>query len=335
MTDATLLGSAQPLNAAFDAALVDLDGVTYRGPEPIPSAPPALTRARQAGMKIVFVTNNASRTPEQVAEHLSEVGIEAAPDEVMTAAQAAAAMLGERLHAGDRVLVVGGRGLREAVAAQGLEVVESATDNPAAVVQGFAPEVGWKHLAEAAYAVRAGAWFVASNLDKTLPNERGLAPGNGSLVAAVVTAAGVEPDSAGKPSPSMFRAAAAKVGAQRPLVIGDRLDTDLAGARAAQMPGLMVLTGVNDVRDAALAPPAYRPSFIAATLDGLDEPHSAPTRDGEAFAVGDAVARVVAGELRIDGEGIDAARAGIAAAWAAADAGGAVKVESLGELGLS
>ena len=115
----------------------------------------------------------------------------------MTAAQAAAQLLTTRLPAGAKVLVVGGAGLVTAVRAAGFEVVFSADDEPAAVAQGFAPEVGWAQLAEAAYAIERGAWHVASNLDLSLPTARGFAPGNGSLVGAVRAATGVTPDSAG------------------------------------------------------------------------------------------------------------------------------------------
>src|SRR5690606_25104509 len=160
---------------------------------------------------------------------------------VMTAAQACAALLTTRLDPGAKVLVVGGKGLVTAVRAAGFEVVGSADEEPDAVAQGYAPEVGWTQLAEAAYAVGRGAWHVASNLDLSLPTARGFAPGNGALVGAVRAATGVVPDSAGKPSPTMYRLAVERAAASRPLVIGDRLDTDLAGARGGGYPGLHVL----------------------------------------------------------------------------------------------
>ncbi len=336
MSHLGLVGSEIPLQEAFDSALVDLDGVTYRGPEAIPSAPPALAAAREAGMNLMYVTNNANREPETVAAHLSDVGIPATTSEILTAAQAAAAMLSERLDAGARVLVVGGAGLRSAVSAVGLAVVNSADDAPVAVVQGYAPEIGWLELAEATYAVRAGAYFLASNMDMTLPTARGFAPGNGSLVGVVVAATGVVPDSAGKPEPAMFHIAAQRASSDRPLVIGDRLDTDLAGARAAGYPGLMVLTGVNDARDAILAVPLERPSFIGETLDVLAQPHPAPTEREGWWHVRGASSRTVDGHLEFSGSaGIDRVRAACAAAWAAADAGVTLTIESSIELGLS
>lgn len=318
--------SSTPLVQAFDVALVDLDGVAYRGAEPVAHAPESLAAAREAGMGLVFVTNNASREPETVAAQLSGLGIAARPDEVLTAAQAVAALLADELDDGAPVLVVGGAGLRTAVTEAGLRVVTSADDEPVAVVQGFAPDVGWPQLAEAAYAIQRGARYFASNRDLTLPNERGLAPGNGSLVAAVVTATGVEPRSAGKPEPSMFRLAAAKGGAARPLVIGDRLDTDLAGARASGYPGLHVLTGVSTARDLLVARPAERPDFLGVDLRALHVAHDAPVlvEDGW-WQCGAERARATSGVLELGGDAagtsLDSLRAACAAAWAAADGG--------------
>lgn len=327
-----------PLVERFDLALVDLDGVTYRGHLPIDGAADALTGARDAGMRVLFVTNNASRTSDVVAEQLAGMGIATAPDEVLTAAQAAAATLRERLDPGAAVLVVGADALREAVRDQELVVVDSAADGPQAVVQGFGPEVGWHQLAEAAYAVAGGAWYVASNLDGSLPTVRGYAPGNGALVAAVVTATGVQPDSCGKPSPVMYQMGQRRTGASRPLVVGDRLDTDLAGARAGGYPGLHVLTGVSSGRDDVLAPPAERPSFLGADLGALHLPHPVPHQTDGWWRCGSGAARVRrdgdAGVLELAGpDDLDLLRTACTAAWAFVDAGGQLDVTSVPELG--
>lgn len=326
-----LLTADRPLAKLYDLALVDLDGVAYRGHDPIEHAAEGLAGARAAGMDVVFVTNNASREPESVAAQLRSLDIPSEPDDVMTAAQAAAAVLAERLRPGDRVLVVGGAGLVTAVRAVGLEVVTEADAAPAAVVQGFAPEVGWAQLAQAAYAIQRGAWFVASNLDLTLPNEHGFAPGNGALVAAVQAATGVTPVSAGKPEPTLYRLAVARRGAQRPLVVGDRLDTDLGGARAANYPGLHVLTGVSDARDAVLAPQQHRPSYLGADLRSLLVSHRAPERAGDWWTSGSARARVADGSLELQGPtgSIDVVRAACAAAWDAADHGAGLAPEAV------
>lgn len=339
MTQADLLGSDDPLQSAFDAALVDLDGVAYRGPYAIPTAPPALAAARTAGMNIVYVTNNASREPETVAEHLSELGMPTEAHEVMTAAQAVAALMLESLEPGSTVYVVGGAGLRTAVTEAGYVIVDSAQEKPDAVVQGFSPDVSWRELAEAAYAIRAGSRFFASNKDLTIPNDRGVAPGNGALVEVVVTATGVVPPGAGKPEPAMFRLAAQKANAKRPLVIGDRLDTDIKGARAANMPSLQVLTGVNDLLDAYAAPPAHRPSFVGRDLGALAVPHPTPKKRDGTWHVRGAHAAITAGELRVAGDfgpdGLDGARAALAAGWEAADAGSPVSLEGASESAVS
>ncbi|MHB1489648.1 putative hydrolase YutF [mine drainage metagenome] len=340
----TLLGCDVPLAERYDVALVDLDGVTYRGHEPIDGAASGIARARALGMRMVFVTNNASREPESVAGQLTGLGIPADGSDVMTAAQAAASLLTSRLSPGQKVLVVGGAGLVTAVRAAGFEIVTSADDEPVAVVQGFAPELGWVNLAEAAYAVERGAWFVASNLDLSLPTARGFAPGNGALVGAVQAATGIVPDSAGKPAPTMYQLAIDRVGAHAPLVVGDRLDTDLAGARAGNFPGLHVLTGVSSARDDILAVPAERPHFIGADLRSLLVPHEAPERDGDGWwRCGGAAARVVDGALQLhpasqsEGGGIvearvDLVRAACGAAWAAVDAGIAIDPDSVPEM---
>ena len=338
MTTSDLLGCDSPLQDHYDAALVDLDGVAYRGPHAIPTAPPALADARAAGMRIVFVTNNASREPQTVAEHLTGLGIPASADEVMTAAQAVAALMRQSLPDGASVYVVGGRGLRTSVSQAGFRLVESAEDRPDAVVQGFSPDVSWRELAEASYAVSAGSRFFASNKDLTIPNDRGTAPGNGSLVNVVVAATGVNPPGAGKPEPAMFTMAAQQAGAQRPLVIGDRLDTDLKGARAAGFPGLQVLTGVDGIREAIVAPADQRPAFLGWDLSALASAHPTPRRHGDRWTVGGVTAWVAGGRLRAEvtgtssPDGLDGARAACAAAWATADYGRDVDVESLPDL---
>lgn len=338
---AKLLGSDVPLVAAFDLALVDLDGVAYAGHQPIEHAATGLAAARDGGVRLVFVTNNASREPEDVAQQLSDLDILATADDVMTAAQAAATLLQTRLSAGSRVLVVGGAGLRTAVTAAGFVVVDSADDRPDAVVQGFSPELGWRDLAEAAFAVQQGAWFVASNRDMSIPQARGIAPGNGSLVAAVVAATGIEPDSAGKPAPTMYNMAVDRVGGSRTLVIGDRLDTDLAGARAGGFSGLHVLTGVNSARDAVLADESMRPHYIGADLRTLTAAHEAPVeRTDGAWACGSAIARVTAdGKLSLENEGdsttIDLVRAACGAVWAAVDSGISIDESSVPEFDIA
>lgn len=314
-----LIGSPRPLVDVYDLVLLDLDGVVYIGAAAVPGAAAALDRVRAAGVRTAFVTNNASRPPQAVVDHLRRLGVQAADDDVVTSAQAAAALLSRRLPAGAAVLVVGGEGLYRALEAVGLRPVASVDDLPAAVVQGFSPDVGWRLLAEGTRAVRSGLPWIATNVDLTVPTPFGPAPGNGTLVAAVASASGVQPEVAGKPQPTLFQEAVKRYFASRPLVVGDRLDTDLEGARAAGIDGLLVLTGVHRVRDVLLAAPQRRPHLIARDLDGLLDPHPDAARNDQAWTVNQASVRVDdAAGLHVVEPGTDALdllRAGCAAVW--------------------
>jgi HAD superfamily hydrolase (TIGR01450 family) len=267
----------------------------------------------------VYVTNNASRPPEKVGAHLRELGIPADDSDVVTSAQLAAGVLANRLPAGAPVLVVGGDGLEEALVAEGLRPVRSMDDDPQAVVQGFGPDVGWRDLAEGSRAVRAGLFWVASNLDLTVPTPHGPAPGNGSLVNAVAAAGGRRPDTvAGKPEAAAFRDAAARAGSRRPLAVGDRLDTDLEGARAAGMPGLLVLTGITGIRELLRCPPRARPDLVGQDLGALLVAHPEAFFEGGAGRCEGATVVVRDGALAVDEPGedaLDVLRAACAAAW--------------------
>jgi HAD superfamily hydrolase (TIGR01450 family) len=282
-------------------------------------------------MRLAFVTNNAARPPAAVAAHLSELGIPAAADEVITSAQAAAHYLAERLPAASPVLVVGTTGLVEALRERGLRPVFSADEQPAAVVQGYSPELDWRQLAEGAVAIRRGVTWVATNLDPTVPSPRGPLPGNGSLVAALQHATGATPVSTGKPDPTMHRESVERSGAARPIVVGDRLDTDIEGATAVGCASLLVLTGVTTPGDLLVAPPDLRPDFIAPDVTGLLQFHPAPEwADGRALC-GQWQADAAVDELRLEprptpvgtadrsADDLDALRALCAAAWRALD----------------
>jgi HAD superfamily hydrolase (TIGR01450 family) len=257
------------LRELHDHLLLDLDGTLYHGPQAIESA---VAMLRDVASPVTYVTNNASRSPAEVAATLAGMGYAATQDQVVTSSQAAAALLAERLAHGSPVLVVGAEALADEVRARGLVPVREASAEPAGVVQGHSPETGWLQLAEAALAIRAGALWVACNIDPTLPTERGLLPGNGSMVAALRTATDVEPLVAGKPSPPLLEAALSRHDAQRPLVVGDRLDTDIAGANAVGAASLLVLTGVSTPEEVAKAPRALRPTYVAPDLSALDRP---------------------------------------------------------------
>ena len=256
----------ESLARQHDCLLLDLDGTLFRGHAPTPAAVRTLDAIDS---RVLFVTNNASRSAEEVADHLRELGFTAAVGDVVTSAQSAARLLAQRLDGGSKVLIVGTEALAAEVGAVGLQPVRLFSDAPAAVVQGLSTTITWADLAEAALAIRAGATWVTSNLDSTLPTERGLLPGNGSMVAALRAATGAEPLVAGKPAPGLMRDALARGQFRTPLVVGDRLDTDIAGANAAGLPSLMVLTGVSSVRDAVHADAVDRPTYIGADLRAL------------------------------------------------------------------
>ena len=315
-----LQGSPTPLSQSYDVALLDLDGVVYLGRSPVPGAPEALAKAADAGMRLAYVTNNSSRTPAAIAAQVSGFGVPAAATDVITSAQAAATLLAARLAPGSAVLVVGGTGLRIAVRERGLRPVTVALDRPAAVVQGYWPEVSYSLLREGALAVAAGAWYVASNGDATMPTGRGRQPGNGALSQVIVYSTGVQPVIAGKPEPPLHAEALARTGAQRPLVVGDRLDTDIEGAVRVGAPSLLVLTGVTRPADVVLAPPHQRPSYLSADLAGLLEPHPAVRADEGRFECGGWRARLAGDQpIELDGAGdpVDGLRALCAAAWSA------------------
>jgi len=253
----------------FDVILLDLDGVVYIGPHAVPGAPEVIAELVRGGVRCCYVTNNASRTPAQVAEHLRALGLPAADDDVITSSQAGAAIVAELVPSGE-VLAVGGEGVRAALVERGFEPVRTFSDRTLAVMQGYGPDVGWADLAEATFAVRAGLPWVATNLDRTFPTPRGPAPGNGSLVGVVAATAGRQPDAvAGKPEPALFAEALRRTGGQRPLVVGDRLDTDIAAASRLGIPSLLVLTGICDASQANAAVGEQIGTYVAPDLRAL------------------------------------------------------------------
>ncbi|MGB3770518.1 MAG: HAD-IIA family hydrolase [Rhodococcus sp. (in: high G+C Gram-positive bacteria)] len=254
------------LTDCHDALLLDLDGTLYRGPNAIDGAADVLGKC---SAQLCYVTNNASRSPTDVAGHLRELGFEAPDDSVVTSSQAAGRLLAKMLAPGSTVLVVGTDALEAEVSAAGLVPVRSAEPTPDAVVQGHSSETAWSNIAEATYAIRAGARWVATNADTSLPTPRGFGPGNGAMVAAVAAATGATPIVAGKPEAPLMNDALERSGPRAPLVVGDRLDTDIAGANEVGIPSLLVLTGVSTIRDVLAAIPHERPTYVAASLSAL------------------------------------------------------------------
>ncbi|MEA9984705.1 MULTISPECIES: HAD-IIA family hydrolase [Subtercola] len=284
-----------------DVVLADLDGVVYKGKGAIDHAVDALNRAAGEGHAVAYITNNASRTDVQVADHLSSFGLSVSPHDVVTSPQAAVRLLVDLVAPNSKILVVGGEGLTSEVEKAGFTVVREASDQPAAVIQGFSPDVGWKHLAEASFALHTGIPWVATNTDWTIPVEGGIAPGNGTLVSAVHTAVGTLPVVGGKPERAIFDAAVARFGAKQPIFIGDRLDTDIVGANKAGMRSIHVLTGIDGPKQLIAADKDSRPTFILDDLRGLFEPYPALelSKDGATATVGAAVVRIRGNDVEL------------------------------------
>ena len=311
----------------YDAALFDLDGVVYLGPVAVPGAPEGIAALRTRGARVGFVTNNAARPPAAVADHLVELGIPATAEDVVTSAQAGADLVLHRFGPGARVLVVGGEGVVAALAEADLVAVWSADDFPVAVLQGWGFELTWQQLNEAAIAIHRGAHWVATNTDPTRPTDRGLVPGNGAAVAAVAMAVPVLPEVAGKPYRPLLDDTVARIGARRPVFVGDRLDTDIAGARNAGLDSLLVLTGSHGPADLLRARPGERPDHLGRDLRALLEPPLLAAAEADGWRCGPAHATVRDGTVLLSGAPPDSVAgiwAAAHAAWAAADSGGGV-----------
>lgn len=313
--------SERELCEAHDLVMLDLDGVVYVGGEAVPHAAEAIAAARRRGTAPAFITNNASRTPAAVADHLRELGVEAEREDVVTSAQAAARVLATRLPAGARVVLLGATGLREALEEEGLVPV-GVEDEASAVVTGYGPDVLWREVMRAAVRVRDGLPWIASNTDLSIPTPYGTAPGHGVLVETLSRFSGVEPVVAGKPARPLLDETIRRVGGERPLMVGDRLDTDIEGAVALGIPSLLVRTGVSGLGELAAAPPRQRPTYLAADLRGLVRPHPRVQEGDRGWRCGGWTAHADGDRLVVEGHGPadDWWRAAAGAAWAHLDA---------------
>jgi HAD superfamily hydrolase (TIGR01450 family) len=303
---------------SFDSLLLDLDGVVYRGKKAIAGAVESITKAQRLGKSVGYITNNASRTPSQIAMQLRELEISVEDHQIIGSARAAAKLLAGKIPSGSKVLVVGGEGLRTEVEALGFSLVASSEELPSAVIQGFSPEVGWKDLAEAAFAIQNGAIWIATNQDWTLPLEKGIAPGNGTLVGAVHTAVGILPEFAGKPFRPIFDSALSELGFQKPLVIGDRLDTDIKGAVAAGLQSAAVLTGIAGNRELLGAKSDERPNYILTDLSELFSDYPKPKRTKSSVSFGQSEVEIIGDRLMISAgnpSAVDTIRAATDLVW--------------------
>ena len=258
---------------AYDTAVFDLDGVIYLGPVAVPGVADAITALRDRGVRVGFVTNNAARSPQEVADHLQELGIVSAPDDIVTSAQAVARLMATRFSEGSPVLVAGTAALEAEIRAVGLTPVSSSAEHPIAVVVGYAPQLRWADLNDACLAVQAGAIWYGCNADRTRPQPEGQAIGMGAILDAMrVTMPGNEPILAGKPRRPLLDETLRRLGAKHPIFVGDRLDTDIEGAHVAGIDSLFVLSGSHGPEDLLAAPPEQRPTYVAADISGLLQP---------------------------------------------------------------
>lgn len=330
---AALAACDVPLAQAYDLVMLDLDGVVYIGPDAVPGVPEALAQARGAGAHVAFITNNASRTPDAVAAHLRDLGVEAATPDVVTSAQAAARLVADRFGAGEDgpvALLLGAAGLVEALDEQGVRHVDAAAVRdgvrPDLLVTGYAPDARWADLMSAAVLLADGLPWVASNTDGSIPTPLGTAPGHGVLVDMLARFSGAAPLVAGKPERPLLDETVRRVGGRRPLMVGDRLDTDIAGGRRADLDTLLVMTGVTGLEELAAAAPDERPTYLAADLSALGQPQPevvAPAGLDEPVRVGGWSATTAGDVLDVQGEGDASAwwRAAAVALWRHRDAG--------------
>ena len=267
--------------------LVDLDGVVYRGVDPVPGVAELLAARAAGGDDVVYVTNNSMHYRDDYVSRLASMGAPVSPETVVSSARATALHVSRHEPDIRRVLVLGAGGLERELRDVGLEVVTAghaatrmhqegidgwaAAGAPDAVVTGLDPNLTYLRLAAAADCVRAGARFIATNRDPVYPTERGLRPGAGSVAAAVESASGVTPYSIGKPSPHLLELAAEAVGrpATDAVMIGDGIGTDLAAARELGIPCVLMLTGVTTREQVEALPADERPTAVAADADEL------------------------------------------------------------------
>ncbi|HEX9551201.1 MAG TPA: HAD-IIA family hydrolase [Candidatus Limnocylindrales bacterium] len=268
--------------------LVDLDGVVYRGADPVPGIAALLTARVAAGDDVVYVTNNSMHYRADYVTRLASMGAPVTADRVVSSPRATALYLVEREPGVRRVLTVGASGLDRELRDVGLDVVAAAhvaermakegldgwaaAGHPDAVVAGLDPQLTYLRIAAAADCIRAGARFIATNRDPVYPTERGLRPGAGSVVAAIEATAGVVPLIIGKPQPALLEEAARVAGAdpREAVVIGDGLGTDIAAARAVKARSVLILTGVSTRAEVEALAPELRPTAVAADAAELE-----------------------------------------------------------------
>ncbi len=302
----------------YDLLLADLDGVIYEGQSSIVDAASSIAELHSRNISVGYVTNNSSRKPSSIAEQLVGFGVAAKDVEVISSGLTAVELLASKVPAGSKVFVVGGEGLRAFVIAGGFELVDDSDAKPAAVLQGFAPDVSWRDLAEASYAIANGAVWIATNNDWTLPQEKGVAPGNGTLVSAVHTAVGQFPLVAGKPETAIYKTALTRFNSESAIFVGDRLETDILGANRAGIDSAVVLTGIASRKDVLAAQGEERPKYILRTLSDLLTEYVTPTQTKRGWRCGGASVELLGDKVMVvegDPSSIEALRAAALVIW--------------------
>lgn len=303
----------------YDTVLCDLDGVIYEGANAIVDSVETVNTLLELGLPVGYVTNNSSRKPETIADQLAGFGIQTQPENVIGSAKTGVEILATLIPAGSKVLVVGGEGLRARVIEAGFELVNTSDDEPAGVIQGFDPSVAWTDLAEASYSISNGAKWVATNQDWTIPREKGIAPGNGTLVSAVHTAVGQLPIVAGKPEPAIYKTATKHFSAKKPIFIGDRIDTDIRGANRAEIDSVLVMTGISTRKEVLGVKKEDRPKYIVGTMAELLVEYDLPKKTKRGFACKGAEVELLGNKVVVthgDPKSIGALRAACAVIYA-------------------
>jgi HAD superfamily hydrolase (TIGR01450 family) len=293
----------ESLATAYDLLMFDLDGVVYVDGRAVEHAAESIAAARRGSTHVAFITNNASRTPEQVSSHLTELGVSAEPEDVVTSSQAAARLLRDAHGEQAPIACLGADGLVEALREAGLEPVEVGDERAVAIVSGYAPEIRWRVIMRAATLIRNGLPWTATNTDLTLPTGDGLAPGHGLLVRLISEFADVEPVVAGKPERPLLDETRRRVQGEHPLMVGDRLDTDISGAHNAQVDSLLVMTGVTSLADLVSAPPDQRPTWVGHDLTALGRAGVQAAREDDRWNADGWSATVDDGRVEMEGTG--------------------------------
>lgn len=318
-----LTAAHRPLASAYDLALLDLDGVVYLLQQPIPEAAAAVGALPGLECAPVFVTNNASRSPETVAEALRGMDVPARADQVLTSAQAVAAGIVQYVGPDATVLCVGSPALREALESERLELTGEPGEADA-VAFGMTFDLTWRDLSAVTIAARGGAFWAVANLDATLPTPDGPLPGSGALAGAVATALGRGPDLvAGKPQPPIYETALARKPGAHAIMVGDRPDSDIEGANSVGIDSMLVFTGVVAPIQALALPPERRPTYLGWSIGSLTETHPEVRLGDSAAECGGWTAALDGGKLVLTGDGaeMDGWRALCEMAWTGADQG--------------